>query len=111
MSTLSTLYSLIKIMIHKTDDFSKSLIIRTTPCLPERNNVPCFILITILNLFEFVLDFTDINECNFDSLNNCSLTESTCEDNEGSFTCRCNRGYQQNGPFDCIGNTSCFILF
>ena len=44
--------------------------------------------------------FTDIDECS-DNTDNCH-TNATCTDVDGSFTCKCNGGYEGNGTA-CTG--------
>ena len=44
----------------------------------------------------YVYIHVDINECERESDNNCSLN-AQCTDTEGSYNCTCNVGYEGNG--------------
>jgi hypothetical protein len=50
-----------------------------------------------------VILFIDINECNVQSLNNCTTTTSTCQNTGGGYTCKCKSGYQQKNAYECEG--------
>lgn len=62
--------------------------------------VPCNkIYIVLLWVSKFV--FSDINECNDVSLNECS-DDTVCQNLHGNYTCNCMFGFKRNGS-NCEG--------
>ena len=51
-----------------------------------------------------ILFYSDINECESDSLNDCD-ENANCIDILGSYNCSCNLGYEGDG-FNCTGYTT-----
>ena len=51
-----------------------------------------------------ILIYSDINECDLDSLNDCD-ENANCTDTIGSYNCSCNSGYEGDG-FNCTGYTT-----
>ena len=46
----------------------------------------------------------DVDECASDNLNDCSDTDHTvCQNNDGGFTCVCQKGFAKNSNDVCIG--------
>lgn len=53
--------------------------------------------------------FADTDECSDLQLNNCA-SNALCTNTEGSYVCRCFRGYKGDGT-NCTGNTSILIFY
>ena len=63
-------------------------------------------IIVIVSGYRFLL--TDINECESSESNSCD-NNALCTNTEGSYVCRCKRGYEGDGRF-CIGNYNYFVI-
>lgn len=58
------------------------------------------ILCVSYELFHVMLSTKDIDECASEEDNNCDLN-AKCQNNEGSFTCFCNKGFSGDGRNCC----------
>jgi len=45
---------------------------------------------------------TDVDECEFDSINRCHAN-ATCQNNIGNYRCSCLPGFSGDGHFECVG--------
>ena len=70
--------------------------------------VVVFLLSTLYRItdgnFTFIISILDIDECESLDSNNCDVN-AMCTNTEGSYVCRCKRGYEGDGRF-CIGNVN-----
>ena len=46
--------------------------------------------------------FSDVNECEL-NLDTCPKVVSHCVNNNGSYSCMCNEGYEMNSSQMCVG--------
>ena len=55
-----------------------------------------------------VISILDFDECESLDSNDCHVN-AMCTNTEGSYVCRCKRGYEADGRF-CIGNYNYFVI-
>ena len=62
-----------------------------------------------MTTLRFSFFFSDIDECANEFENNCN-TNALCTNTEGSYVCRCKRGFEGNGQ-ECLGKRVCLFAF
>mgnify|MGYP002386177714 CR=1 FL=1 len=94
----------------------EALVVHATQDIQE---MVSFAMVTFLFSFPFFFFFVkltcfffqDVNECQGEgSGNNCEPEIATCTNTQGSYTCKCNDGYDGTG-FACEGIFLFFSLF
>ena len=65
-----------------------------------------YFLFSQILFFLFNVIGTDVDECLNEEANHCD-PNALCSNTEGSFVCRCLKGYEGDGT-NCSGNCGCF---
>ena len=60
-------------------------------------------LFFVLRTFPTIISIVDVDECASSGANDCD-PNAVCTNTEGSYVCRCGKGYTGDGK-TCIGNT------